>query len=580
MGFSLDYDTEKYWGAYFSGLSRDEAAAKYAEGHERVSRAYVEIETVVGPEGRLAHQLLRKLQKTNTNIQDALDGLEIKNTLADAGIHGTRNVEKLAKAITTKSRERGMSPERIVENAVKLLDIAEAANVPPEEMLGKLQKASEELATTNKSLEDTREKIDAAKAELDSRFKKNKITESDLDAFKNVREELKERNENISDTPILARLFKNAREKNHDLDQIVKSLGEIKSLNEQIVDLTEQLKIVRAALNTTTKEKAAMDDENEKSRSFHNRILELEVTGFDEKQLLKLKKKLVDISKEHNLESVKTVNAFFDDLEKYDAKVGFSLVLHNLESQFEKAKQNLEAFEQGLGAKKRAAVDLAKLESNGMRLEDIQGLKESFEASGVDFKTFLDDAKKYAHLEDLIDAKNLELAGAKKELLISKTSIEDLENRKQAVISSIETITTKALDKITETATTAKTEFSGVAATLTTAAKDTNKTAGDASKSVRDLLKRVEISIAEVSPMVEKFDKVLAAGREIGRLEFVAPALKIISGDETIPKYEALASLEIFTGKYISYFSRRPTEKKIVEEQLNHLQSAVAGELV
>ena len=101
-------------------------------------------------------------------------GDETQGAARDSRIGLCTYEEKIAKLISTKSAERRRTPEKIVQNALKLQDISETSNVPPEQVLKELPSAIKELKTCRASLIEVNDNIEKAKIELEKSQRKGR----------------------------------------------------------------------------------------------------------------------------------------------------------------------------------------------------------------------------------------------------------------------------------------------------------------------------------------------------------------------------------------------------------------------
>jgi chorismate mutase len=186
-----------------------------------------------------------------------------------------------------------------------------------------------------------------------------------------------------------------------------------------------------------------------------NKARALEGAGFTTKRLEILQEKVATICAKRGIEPKKAVDAFFKDLDAYDAKHGWGLEFERLKtlarteaSKVGRWKEEARKLELRYAGRKEIVDGLEGLMTRGVRGDDILAWGRILDAAGKTVRQFELDIGSYGDVELILKAKLKQIDDMDRKIGVLKSQVAALEKRKSEIESSIQVLADSGVREI------------------------------------------------------------------------------------------------------------------------------------
>ena len=284
-------------------------------------------------------------------------------------------------------------------------------------------------------------------------------------------------------------------------DELKKSIDEMNKrragIGENISELEDKEAEIREQIQKA-------DDEFDLKRKTLDELKELEAQGFTFERLVKLSEEIKGISAKRGIEAKEAVRVFINDVSKsYDVKLAYKLELDRLGTEIatkrvelRKWNSKLENMKAKYSGEKATIERLKSLEKRGIGPEHIWAWNQILKKSNNTPMEFEKELKDYSSVRELAEGWKNWVDRLKKDAAKLNAEIQTLEERKEEIEVSIESLTKAGLNEIRHVRTSAESEIQK----LCEDAKENIKCAGEREVEVAKRvgeLRAVENKIAE-----------------------------------------------------------------------------------
>lgn len=186
-----------------------------------------------------------------------------------------------------------------------------------------------------------------------------------------------------------------------------------------------------------------------------NKARALEGAGFTTKRLEVLQEKVAKICARRGVDPKKAVDAFFKDLDAYDAKRGWGLELEQLKtlaktksSEVARWKAERKKLELQYADRKTIVDEMEGLMKQGVRGGDILAWGRILDAAGKIPEEFEEELEHYGEVENILRAKLKEIESSEAKISELKSKVGTLEKNKARIDFSIKALTISGIMEI------------------------------------------------------------------------------------------------------------------------------------
>ena len=251
----------------------------------------------------------------------------------------------------------------------------------------------------------------------------------------------------------------------NDMGPKVKALGEVQAKLDQaglkLDSLDQRIKEAKGSLAPLEERRIVL---NEQIRTLETKLAEksellehageLGKLGFDIEKLRQLREALTEIGAKSGLKGKEAVSKFFDDIQHYDAGIGFEREVQRLETIIETKKLEAERWRAEADSLARRHKDLSEaitavqsLIKRGVKVEQVVSWNGIVSKLGGP-EELQDKLGQYKSMSELVNARKEEAGSYELKLTKAQSQLETLEKGKTKIEAAIESLKLAGLEQV------------------------------------------------------------------------------------------------------------------------------------
>jgi hypothetical protein len=360
---------------WLNGEQRDKIASDMSLGAGTVSNIISQWKEEIGiPTANTLRDLATELKRLNINALQCANGCRLLNIVNKLGAQET-NIESFITQIYRLCTSKNIPPEVIVKVSAQLAALDETIHVS--QIPEYIQKKIEEKQHLEQEIKRLRETKVTAQSECDEALRSGKITIDTLHEYTHLRDYLEKSGLSIDhddedNITKLTNVIYNLKHSGYNAKTITKSLSNINSLQNREQDLQCQVDAIEVRLKSAEQECSATEEKLALSKQALAEYNELRNMGFGLKELRLLKSIVMEISTSNNIKPYLAVKKFFEDIRgQYDNKLGFELMLNEMNNSLLLAQRQLHDISLEYSQKRDTNDKLAELLAYGVTQDEI-----------------------------------------------------------------------------------------------------------------------------------------------------------------------------------------------------------------
>ncbi len=383
------------------------------------------------------HEFFKIVRKLGIAPQQLLTGTRTFSLLRENKLK-VEELELFLQKVSKILEEKDFELLTIIDAYEKILILQSKSKVPLEHL------ATECENLVNKSIKlqnEIAELVDAknkAETELKNSLKNAKVTNENIQQFVNIKNELQKNDIDYSNLPKLCTILKRSEENNFDFQKIRKHLGRETNYESRIAQLEDRIRTLEAReanLQAKNEEISGKITQNKDKLQQAEHLKKLRIPTPD---FIQFSKKIVEISKMHDIPPKNAFSIFVKSLAKYDALKGFQKELERIKNEIEKKSSELEIlnqkcknFEMKYKEYSNVMKAINELKQKGIDGNSIIEWKDIFTTSKINSKEFTKQLRETGDLNKIKEIQSQKVNKLTKEL-------KRLESRKKWIEEYIE----------------------------------------------------------------------------------------------------------------------------------------------
>ena len=391
-----------------------------------------------------------------------------------------------------------------------------------------------------KEVSDLSSAKEKAETELKNSLKNAKVTNESIQQFINIKNELQKNDIDYSNLPKLCTILKRSEENNFDFQKIRKHLGRetnYESRIAQLEDRTHTLEAREANLQAKNEEISGKITQNKDKLQQAEHLKKLRIPTPD---FIQFSKKIVEISKMHDISPKNAFSIFVKSLSKYDTLKGFQKELERIKNEIAKKSFELETLtlkRENFEIKYKDNLDalgvLKKLKHQRVGPELIVNWNKILESSKLDVESFSKQLRQSGNLEQMINTLEGKIEQLQKELQkfeLHKKWLEENIGKLESKLHNVDQIVNNSLENFLSVA---QKKISEASLYVTNTISETNK------KTLENLDNQYKTAQQFLERRISKFDswinKSLEESKKLGKLEWVLAFYDFVLGESFAP---------------------------------------------
>ena len=437
---------------YVSGYNFQEISAQVGVSVGYVSSVKEKYEEKLG-KGDLdaTHEFTKKLRKLGISPQQAFVGARTFSLLEENKLK-SEELELFLKKVSKIMQEKDFELSTIIDIYEKVLVLESKSKVSLEHLPAEYESLANKATKLQKEISELSSAKEKAETELKTTLKNTKLTNESVQEFILIKNELQKNDIDFSNLPKLCTILKRTEEVNFDFQKIrmhLKKEADYESRIAQHEDKIRTLEASEANLEAKNEEILGKFSQNKDKLQQAEQLKKLRIPTPD---FIQFSKKIVEISKMHDMPPKNAFSIFVKSLVKYDTLKGFQKELERIKNEIEKQSSKLEAlnlkrenFEIKHKENQEAIQIIKKLKRQKVVPEQLILWNSIFESSKLDPKVFLKEIEKVGSLNKIITQLGQRIVSTKNEITKLDSSKKWLESNIDELESKL-----KNMDKIAQ----------------------------------------------------------------------------------------------------------------------------------
>ncbi len=620
---------------HLQGLDHDEnskSASQSVSGpkltSEEIDSAIGEFESEVAKKGLEAaskdygvssiakdlHEIAQFKRENGVEFASILEGGRIAATLKKFGA-GMPEFEQFLDSVYARSLEKGYTPNEIISQSSKLQALEKKYGLNFEglrtgsEELGKSISAKKKEKT---DLENEIVQISKKKSELLVRYS---LDEQKIQDYASVKQQLASFGFEVANLQNVRNLLIALKNEKFEPKEIMEKLNSIGDLQAQKTKTQLEVKSAKEELDA------------KKNYLIEIRKLEESKLSFD--QIERVRSLVARISSDHKIDPSQAYIRFEQDiLQNYNASLGLKPEVSKLndnkkrlESEIALKRKELESLESA-GSEKINKLDeryskqkeeieaYSELRATGIDGKRIISWNQIVKSANLDYGIIEGELRNQGNLKNLEDKSSAKIKELVAEEIKLNQSISKLNQEKQNIETSIQTIKDSALNGIEDLRLKVLESLASLRQKAETGLQETSKesqksleemkssaeqqirqlsettlsdvksTMGGLQTSTLDFSKELKDSLAQASTEIKNVGLALEAGEKIGKYRNILPLLQLIDGSGTQDESEALIAMWNLSSRFNAWLENQyPGEKKDISGPLTRLLESINNEI-
>ncbi len=426
---------------WLAGASRDKIAQIYNISTGGVTNIINEWRIRIG--GYIAddlRELALSLKKAQLTPLQCSMGFRVAKIMQRLGIT-EEEFESFMTDIYNRCQRLEVSPDQIENYLKEIIKLSKI--VFPSEIPNYLQTQKKEIENLQEKNENLQQEISASNIQktiierkLNSLIEKSNISSEAIAWYTNSKQELENAQISIKDISLFSQCLSVLKSQDCDVSKILKKFTEVKNIDDLQDFQQTTIDIHRANLEKLTREENHLHGEINLHRVKISQIKQLESMGLGLKEFKIMYNKINEISREHNIDYVITVEKFLNDLDNYDDYLTLKDKVESLNQEFSRLNTQITNQRKNIYAQQNIGSAIQNLFKMGLSETDVLEINSILSSYGFDYDNINKDIlNKQSLIKDLSIYINIKLVireyERKKGELSSK--ITELENQKTNV---------------------------------------------------------------------------------------------------------------------------------------------------
>jgi hypothetical protein len=366
-------------------------------------------------------EIALKLNKTGLSVNDCALGLRMLMIFKKYGIKGDEDQEQLIyflKEIYARCQEVEFTPQKVFDYISDILKFS--SEIPISQIPQFMKKRIEEKEELQSAVQKLSQKINELsnlqadkEQEIQRLSKKEETMTRTYRIFVIAKRQLKQYGIEMDDINMFVKSVVGISKENHDPVQILAKIADYENLEKNSIYYTEKVNFKKDELAKLNQD---IDDKQKDLDSFKLKLDimdELELRGFNIRELRTLINMLNEIGRENDYTFDKIRNEFFDGVKNYEKVIGSRKEVDRLKHEFKSLEVNIIKEREKYNAYPKIIESITRLAGSGISEDDIVKIDRILSMTEYYLykdkprykETLIDDLQKYGNLKLVI--KNL-----------------------------------------------------------------------------------------------------------------------------------------------------------------------------
>ena len=327
---------------FVSGHNFQEISAQVGVSVGYVSSVKEKYEEKLGKgELEATHEFNKMIRKLGMSPQQLLNGAKTFSLLQENKLK-SEELELFLKKVSKIIQEKDFDLETIINAYEKALILESKLKVPLEHLPAEYENLVNKATKLQKEISELTDTKNKAGSELKNTLKNSKLTSENIQQFVIIKNELQKNDIDYSNLTKLCTLLKRSEEANFDFQKITKHLEKEANYESRIAQLEDKIRTLEAHesnLQIKTEEISSKISKNKEQLLQTEQLKKLGILTADFTQF---SKKVIEISKVHDISSKEAFNIFVKNLATYDALKGFQKELERIKNEIDKKSAEFE----------------------------------------------------------------------------------------------------------------------------------------------------------------------------------------------------------------------------------------------
>jgi hypothetical protein len=427
---------------FLKNVGRNESATNVSATVGRVSPASVSnirnefrrktkkkgIETAAGEYGledviAQTQQILSHAEENGLRLEEVLEGANLAAELRKSGISADE-AARYVPPVFARLRDKGMTPERAVEQVAELNRLEKASGKPYQEIVSDFSSLKGKVEAARKKRDELSKEVLTLEREIGALFADDRTTKLEVERHVADRNTLASVGLGLDDAAAAARGISNMKQMKYDPKKWVAKLKEADDLEEKVAGLKRELSSAAISLEALKSDVKAARDELAAREADLVEVGRLRELGFELGTLASIRRKVVTASERRGIDIGHALEIFKSEiLQGYDAALGLRAELEDYEKKIDEMERRSEGLEAAYDARKKAVDAYVSLGDRGISDEILVSWDGMLTATGLDAREVTQELKKIESLSHTIQERQEALDETERALAARKTEV-------------------------------------------------------------------------------------------------------------------------------------------------------------
>ena len=403
---------------WLGGESRSDIAVKRDMGSGTVYNIIKEWRNEVGAEkGDRLRDLALKLKKTGLAVNDCARGLRTLMILNKYGINKDEDQQHLIyflKEIYTKCQEINFSSQQIfdyISDIVKFSSEISISQIPQfmKKRIEEKEKLESDLEKLSKIINELSMLQEDKEQEIQRLSKMKEIMTKNYKTFTIAKFQLKQYGIEMKNIDRFVQCVVGISKENHDPVKVLTKIADHENLEKNLRYYNDQINGKKIELAYLNQDRDRLQKDLDYLKIRLEIIEELELRGFNIKELRTLYNMLNEIGRENDLTEDEIRNKFFDDVKNYEEVIGSRKEKDRLKNDCKILEDQLMKEREKYNSYPKVIESIMGLAGAGIYETDIVKINKILSMSGYSYQEGNTTLSKEALIDDLQKYRNLKL---------------------------------------------------------------------------------------------------------------------------------------------------------------------------
>jgi len=406
---------------YASGYSFQEIHKQIDVSVGYISSVKERYEEKVGRgELEATHEFFKIVRKLEITPQQLLIGAKTFSLLQKNKLK-TEKLELFLQKVSKILEEKDFDLLTIIDAYEKILILESKSKVSLEHLPAECENLVNKASKLQKEVSELASAKSKAETELKNTLKNIKMTNENIQEFILIKNELQKNDIEYSNLSKLCAVIKRSVEANYDFHKIRKHLEKETDYESRISQLEDRIRTLEAREANLEAQNKEISGKIEQNKDQLQQTVQLKKLKIPTSDFIQFSKKIVEISKMHDMPAKNAFNIFVKSLAKYDTLKGFQKELERIKNEIEKKLSELETltlkrenFEIKHKENQETIQIIKQLKRQKVAPEQIILWNSIFESSKLDPKVFSKEIEKTGSMNKIITLLEQRIGSAKK----------------------------------------------------------------------------------------------------------------------------------------------------------------------